>query len=146
MAAAYGIKEFLSPQKEVAADIDSTMSIEGYTPLMTAVDEGEEGVAKLLIEASANVNFQQRHGLTALHVALATETGSLEEQERGKSGSTVRERVVRTLQDARCDINLQNKKGTTALMLASSRGHENQVKLLLDANADLHLENKQEPS
>ena len=47
----------------------SCVSVDGYTPLMVAAQEGHEEVMKKLILAGANVRTQDEHGNTALHYA-----------------------------------------------------------------------------
>ncbi|KDR12896.1 uncharacterized protein LOC110835827 [Zootermopsis nevadensis] len=45
---------------------------EGKTPLMCAVDKGDTGMIRLLLDAGANVNFvsSDEYGFTALHLAV----------------------------------------------------------------------------
>jgi uncharacterized protein len=50
-------------------DIDQKDALGGSSPLITACLYAQNAIAKLLIEAGANINFQNNDGSTALHVA-----------------------------------------------------------------------------
>jgi len=42
----------------------------GCTPLMLAVEKGNEGCVRMLVEAGADVNHMSRFGATALDLAV----------------------------------------------------------------------------
>jgi ankyrin repeat protein len=46
--------------------------------------------------------------------------------------------VVRSLLDAKADVNAKDQDGSTALMMAASIGKRDIVQLLLDSNADVN--------
>ncbi len=93
------------------------------TALMEAISKGKPGIAKMLIEAGADVNAKDILGQTALMIAV----------------SKAPVEIVRMLLDAKADVNAKDLKGLTALMRVGY--DENQytfVKMLLDAGADVN--------
>ncbi len=116
-------------------DYLDTTDINGITLLIYASVYSKklnlENIVKLLIEAGANLNLQEKNGWTALMSASRNSTKSTEN-------------TVKMLIDAGCDLNLQDNDGWTALMLASrysTKSTENTVKMLIDAGANLDLQN-----
>lgn len=87
------------------------------------LDQNQDDV-KLLIEAGANVNIQNKLGNTAL-IIFAGIKGNLQ--------------ITNQLVDKSADVNLQNQFGNNPLILAASNGHLEIVKLLLDSNAEVDL-------
>ena len=105
---------------EAGADKDLTNE-DGRTALMSeGVSPPGPSIAKLLLEAGANPNLQDKAGNTALF--LASQNGF--------------ETNVRLLLEMGADRDLQNKEGQTALFCASHRNRPEIVALLLDARAD----------
>jgi ankyrin repeat protein len=92
----------------------------GWTPLHYAIDCGEVEIARMLIEAGADVNVQNEWGKTPLHRAAM----------RG------RVEIVGMLLDARVDVNLQDKGGWTPLHVVASNGRVEIARMLIDAGAD----------
>ena len=91
----------------------------GMTPLMLTAAFGTGEAVSLLLEAGADVNTQNRSGITALHVAWQNES------------------VVRLLLDRGADVNARTQLGATPLLVASSaNGTEAVVSLLLEKRAD----------
>ena len=99
----------------------------GTTPLIMAAQGGHEGIARLLIDAGADVNYVMPEstssvsGISAL--IFAANQGS--------------ESLVRLLIDAGADVNYKvpGRRGTTALKVACGRGHKDTAKLLRKAGA-----------
>lgn len=91
----------------------------GSTALMYATNPK---IAKMLIDANANVNAQNRLGNTPLLEAAETKTHY----------------VMKTLIDAKADVNLKNKFGSTPLHIASNSDDIHKVRLLIDAKADVN--------
>ena len=96
-------------------------------PLILASFENRTSVLELLLRAGANVQLQQRHGLTALHAAA----------QHGNAQAV----GMMLAADAQVDARHQ-PSGLTALMLAAQHGHAAVVKLLLEAGADRRLQDK----
>lgn len=87
----------------------------GGTAIMFAARAGHTEIAKLLIEAKANLNIQGRYaGTTAL--MWAAQYGSTD--------------IVKLLIEAKANINLKNNSGQTALTLANENGNAEIASLL----------------
>jgi hypothetical protein len=121
LAAYFGINDAVNTLLTNGTSPDFRDS-DGKTPLLWAAEYGHEIVAKLLLEAGANVNAQGDYG-NALY------TASFEGHET----------VVKLLLEAGADVNAKWDYGT-ALQAASSRGYEAVVKLLLEAGADVNTQ------
>jgi hypothetical protein len=107
----------------------------GYRPLEIAALKGQAAAAKALIEAGANVNYQdEQDHETALILAAANGHAA----------------VVAVLLNAGADVNLvcnaelgasKHLVPATALSIAAANGHDACVALLLQAGADIHKTN-----
>lgn len=102
---------------------------DGHTPLLIAIQIGNEQMVRMLLAHGANQNVYDEFGdftRTALHHACLK--GCLES--------------VQVLLDAGADINLQrdNDDGETALMAAAQLGYMEIVRVLLDAGGDVNLQ------
>ncbi|MCJ1430169.1 Ankyrin-2 [Sticta canariensis] len=91
--------------------------------LVIAAREGHIEIVKLLLNTGADINFENEHGNTALH--LAVEENHLE--------------IVKLLLNAEADVGIK-KLRKTALRIAAQKGHLEIVKLLLAAGADFDLQ------
>jgi ankyrin repeat protein len=100
--------------------------------LYTACDYRAPNIARMCLDAGADVNFQGSKGSpfskagiegTALQIAA----------DRGYS------EIVRLLLDAGADVNSQGGESGTALHIAAVHGYLEIVKILLDAGADVNL-------
>jgi ankyrin repeat protein len=102
------------------------------TNLMIAAEEGNENLAKLLVEYGADVNGIDADGHTAL--MEAANGGHLN--------------VVKFLIEHGANVNaaatlsVDYTGSNTALMHASEKGHVNVVKLLIKHGADINAKNK----
>lgn len=117
----------------MSPDTAKTLSVTG---LMVAAEKGDTGMAKVLIEAAANVNLKnQLRGKTAL--MLAAENGNRD--------------LVEMLIHAGADVNAKTEKhvyfginypgGNTALLYAAGSGNLECVRALLKAGADPKIKN-----
>ncbi|XP_076876389.1 receptor-interacting serine/threonine-protein kinase 4 isoform X1 [Brachyhypopomus gauderio] len=93
-----------------------------YTPLHFAVQNGDEGLTRLLLDRSASINEVDAQGRTPTHVAC----------QHGQ------ENVVRVLLSRGADVHVRGKDDWTALHLAAWKGHVGIVRLLVkQAGADV---------
>eukprot|EP00042_Codosiga_hollandica_P045674 m.468141 g.468141 ORF g.468141 m.468141 type:complete len:486 (+) comp57070_c0_seq15:800-2257(+) len=117
-----------------AACINSQNNV-GYVPLMRALKSGSKANVEALVKAGTDLSLRDRDGLTCLHHAAS----------RGKP-----EMLRVLLQANSSNINAQDRRGATALMLACYLAHAIElgegrkmiIKLLLEAGADIFLQNK----
>jgi ankyrin repeat protein len=140
LASSYGHTEVTKLLLEAGADVNAQVNwysksysytpkffglsqIKGCTALMYASMEGHTEDVKLLIEAGADVNLQDKDGYTAL--MCASEIRYTES--------------VGLLLEAGADVNVQDSSGYTALMVASEYGCIGVAKLLLEAGADVNV-------
>jgi hypothetical protein len=97
---------------------------DGRTGLIWASGCGHETVAKMLIEAGADVNAQGEYYGNALQAA--SEGGH--------------EKVVRMLIEVGADVNAQGEYYGNALQAASARGLEKVMQILMEAGADVNAQ------
>jgi ankyrin repeat protein len=106
----------------------------GRTPLLYSVTQymSEAGgvishpeVVKVLLDRGANVAAVDQSGDNALIITTGVYQGPIE--------------IVRLLLQKGIDHNTQNKQGTSALMVAASKGKADVVNLLIEKGADLNL-------
>ena len=114
---------------------------------------------KSLLEMGADVNAQDRYGMTALMLASVSGHQELvatlvraraDVNAQDKNGWTAvmwaitdgHQQIVATLVRVGADVNAQDKDGFTALMVASSWGRQEIVAILLRAGADVNAKNK----
>jgi ankyrin repeat protein len=108
------------------SDLNVLEPTHASTPLITAAFFGNTEAAKNLMDAGADLNYQNADGSTALHTAAAF----------GKT------EAAKILIDAGIDLNSQNNEGSTALHTAAFLCREEIVKALLEKGADKTLKNK----
>ena len=94
-----------------------------WTPLMVAAFNGNEVVARVLIQHGANMHARDRRGYTPLHWAALNGFES----------------VVRLLISKGFERNSRSNFGWTALMQAATKGHTAVVRALLDAGDDPNM-------
>ena len=105
----------------VEKSADARYTINGYTVLMEAAEQGDQALVDLLLKRGANVKSTNRVGWTALH------NGAM----NGNTG------IVGDLIAAGAEANAkENFHGTTPLHWAAASGNVEVVKLLLAHGAD----------
>jgi len=101
-------------------DIDVNKEDDGVTPLYAASKNGHLDVARLLVEAGADIDKAKDNGYTSLHIASLW--GHLE--------------VVKYLVEQGADKDKATNVGRTPLYIASAIGRVDVVRVLLEQGAD----------
>ena len=110
------------------ADLNIENSL-GNTPLMSSTVLGDRlGIAKLLIEAGANINAQSvfSNGLTALMKSIIQRKYA----------------ISKLLIDSKADLNIRDENGNTALMIAIAYNQIKAAKLLIHSGADFNIQDE----
>jgi len=97
-----------------------TGPLNSHPALILAAMEGHTDIVRLLLNAGADVNIQDRYDNTAL--IKASENGHTD--------------IVKLLLKADAKINTEDYKGCTALIFAAENGRTDVVQLLLEHDAD----------
>ncbi len=97
------------------------------TPLHMAASRGKVEIARMLIDAGANVNVQNEYGSTPLHVAARR----------------VEVEIARMLIDAGAYVDVQDKSGWTPLHVAAIYGNVEIARMLIDAGARKDIPNNE---
>lgn len=97
------------------------------TALHKSIRYGNIEIARLLIDAGADVDVFDDHGWTPLHVTINRGNGN---------------ELATLLLDAGADINARNNNQDTALHTALNYEHEEITRLLINRGADLSAENR----
>ncbi len=121
-----GDLETIRQHIKAGSDLNVLEPSRASTPLITAAYLGNTEAAKILIDAGAELNYQNADGSTALHTAAVF----------GKTN------VAKILIDAGIDVNSQNNQGASALHTATFFCHVEIVEALLAKGADKTLKNK----
>lgn len=98
----------------------------GWTPLLTAVANGQFETTRFLLQKAANPLSSTKFGYSSLH--FASKYGDID--------------LCTLLIDYHADVDQLNTNGSTPLMLAAEHGHGAIVKLLLEKGATASLTNK----
>ncbi|XP_010739701.1 B-cell lymphoma 3 protein homolog [Larimichthys crocea] len=99
---------------------------EGLSPLHLAVLRGHEHLARMLLDAGADINAMDiKSGQSPLMHAVESNNADM----------------VHFLIERSCDVNSQSYSGNTALHSACGRGQADTVRLLLKSGADSSLKN-----
>ncbi|KAF3284331.1 hypothetical protein TWF970_011549 [Orbilia oligospora] len=129
----------------------------GRTPLSWAVEKGHEAVARLLINAGAEIETKNSEGLTPLlqaawngHeavVRLLIEAGAKTETKDNGNLTPLswavekgHEAVARLLINAGAEIETKDGRDLTPLLRAAKKGHQAVVRLLIEAGAETETE------
>ena len=125
-AVVQGNLEVIRQHIKAGSDLNVLEPSRSSTPIITAAAMGSVEAAKLLIDAGADLNYQNADGSTALHTAALF----------GKN------EVAKMLMDAGINLDIQNNDGATALHTAAFFGNIELVDALLKKGADKSLKNK----
>uniref|UniRef100_A0A7N4PPS2 Ankyrin repeat and kinase domain containing 1 n=1 Tax=Sarcophilus harrisii TaxID=9305 RepID=A0A7N4PPS2_SARHA len=104
-------------------DVDC-QTVEGYTPLIIAVQDQFSDLCMLLLSQGANPNLVDEDGWAPLH--FAAQNGD--------------DRIARLLLDHGAQVDAQEHEGWTALHLASQNNFENVARLLVSRHANPNLQ------
>jgi ankyrin repeat protein len=118
--------EVIRQHIKAGSDLNVLEPSRASTPLITAAFMGNTEAAKILIDAGADLDYQNADGSNALHTAAVF----------GKT------EVAQILIDAGIDLNSQNNQGATALHTAAFFCRTEIVEALLAKGADKTLKNK----
>jgi ankyrin repeat protein len=99
--------------------------IDGYTPLMRAIESDNLALASTLIAAGADVNAKNEDGKTPLMMAIDNHNIHL----------------IKKLIEAGADVNAKDEDGKTPLMHAVSKRDINSLETLIDAGVDVGVLN-----
>ncbi|CAE7227681.1 hace1 [Symbiodinium natans] len=97
------------------------------TPLLAAAEAGHAEATLRLLEAKADVNYQDTSGFHALYLA---------------AGASNAQEVVQLLLEHGADLQLANRSGYTALHNACGCGQGDNIRVLLEARADLNRKSR----
>ena len=98
----------------------------GMTPLMIAAQNGYVELAKILIQAGADVKTSN---------SLTGDTSLILASENGQT------MCVQTLLKCHANVNIQGRNGDTALISAARNGNEDCLQVLKDKGANLNIQN-----
>ena len=98
-AVVLGDLEVIRQHVKAGSDLNVVEPSRLSTPLITAIAFGKTEAAKILIDAGADLNYQNNDGSTALHTAAFF----------------CRVKIVKSLMEKGADKSLKNKMGRTAL-------------------------------
>ena len=107
-------------QPKETVQLPDQKDVEGFTPLMNAIRNGNKEGAQQAIQNGATVDAATPSGITALFIA---------------SGMGEKD-LVKTLIEKGANVNHRADGGFTPLMQAALTGQSEIVKMLLDAGAD----------
>jgi uncharacterized protein len=137
-AALTGSPEALKILLDAGADVNTNGN--HGTPLILAAFLGHYECVRILLDRGADINAQTDEGETGLMLLVAyTENAKPNNKEiiKGKMLSSImgidRLKTAKLLLDKGADVNVKNKKGKTASMLAEEKGNPQMVELLKQA-------------
>jgi len=112
---------------EEGADVNEQMHNKVTALMLATADSHNPELARVLLQAGAEVNHQDIYGYTPLIYTSAL--GYIE--------------MVKVLLEEGANVNAKNRDRMSALMFASDKGHEDIVKELLAAGAEVNARDRQ---
>lgn len=137
LAAWVGNSESIPILLDAGADINAVEN-HSLTPLHYAALAGHYRCVSILLERGANINAQDENGNTAI-MLLAKFTNAEDAGVKEKIASSIlgldRIGTAKILLEKGSDLNIRNKAGKTALMIAEEKGQAEIAELLRKAGA-----------
>jgi len=110
------------------ANVNSTLSIGCYPPLVIAAKFGFYDMAKFLIDNGADIHLLFNPGIGPVHsqtvIAIASLYNRLD--------------IIKLFVERGCNINFSNSEGMTAIIIAASKGYIDQLMYLLINGASVN--------
>ncbi|KAM3553202.1 hypothetical protein ARSEF4850_007027 [Beauveria asiatica] len=144
---------------ELGANVHTQDIFQGDTPLGSAADVGNTNICRLLLQSGSDINYRNRMGRTALHIATTKrhvavarcllengaavhetdDDGNTSLMLAAKCGSSDIFRLLH--KNGSSDINFTDSNGNTALHIAATDVRLELTKYLLKNGADVHITN-----
>lgn len=113
----------------------------GKPPLFYAIAKLNNELVNFLIERGANVTIRDNKNQTGFHLLALASTHDDDDEQATQSNDAIK-KIFEALVNAGLPVDKKNKKGYTALQLASKQGCSSLVKLLLINGANPNKETK----
>lgn len=126
----YGLVDLIQEMLEHKKTDVNEKAEAGWTPLLYAAAQGYPRIVRMLLEAGANPDIGNVHGITPL--MYGAHYGNLE--------------ICKILVEFEAKIDMQDYYGFTALIMASKHGHTEVVEFLLNAGANPRIKNHENKS
>lgn len=149
------LEDVVDRMLELGVDLDATGCSVGSTGLSTAANCGHESIVKKLLAKGADPSILDSHGKNALVKAcergyesivdILLERSTALDKDRGLLAATAYDQlhVVEKLTQNGADVNYQDEKSQSPLLVAASKGHLSICQYLLGKGADLTTKDQQ---